>query len=133
MVEYACFNVPENTTVLLARCNAVGKSEPLSMEKLSPMLAFYTVDGWLEGCHKSIELLNFGGIGHTMVIHSNDEEIIMKFALEKPAFRILVNTPGSVGAVGYTTALNPSMTLGPGTLGGAIISDNISAIHLMNI
>ncbi|MCH7972714.1 MAG: aldehyde dehydrogenase family protein [Bacteroidetes bacterium] len=133
IAAYADFTVPDNTTVLLARCTVVGKSDPLSMEKLSPMLAFYTVDGWLEGCHKSIELLNFGGIGHTMVIHSNDEGIIMKFALEKPAFRILVNTPASVGAVGYTTALNPSMTLGPGTLGGSIISDNISAIHLMNI
>ena len=133
IAAYADFTVPDNTTVLLARCTVVGKSDPLSMEKLSPMLAFYTVDGWLEGCHKSIELLNFGGIGHTMVIHSNDEGIIMKFALEKPAFRILVNTPASVGAVGYTTALNPSMTLGPGTLGGSIISDNILAIHLMNI
>ena len=68
-----------------------------------------------------------------MVIHSNDEEIVMTFALETPAFRILVNTPASVGAVGYTTALNPSMTLGPGTLGGSIISDNVSAKHLMNI
>ena len=133
IAEYAGFTVPENTSVIIARCNAVGKVEPLSMEKLSPMLAFYTVDGWLEGCHRSIELLNFGGIGHTMVIHSNDEDIIMKFALEKPAFRILVNTPSSIGAVGYTTALTPSMTLGPGTLGGSIISDNVSAQHLINI
>ena len=68
-----------------------------------------------------------------MVIHSNDEDVIMKFALEKPAFRILVNTVASVGAVGYTTALSPSMTLGPGTLGGSIISDNVTAKHLMNI
>jgi acetaldehyde dehydrogenase (acetylating) len=68
-----------------------------------------------------------------MVIHSNDEPIIMKFALEKPAFRILVNTPASVGAVGYTTALDPSMTLGPGTWGGSIISDNVTAKHLLNI
>jgi acetaldehyde dehydrogenase (acetylating) len=93
----------------------------------------YTVDGWLEGCHKCIEFLRFGGIGHTMVIHSNDEPIIMKFALEKPAFRILVNTVASIGAVGFTTALTPSMTLGPGTWGGSIISDNVSAKHLMNI
>ena len=97
------------------------------------MLAFYTVDGWLEGCHRCIDLLRFGGMGHTMVIHSNDQPIIMKFALEKPAFRILVNTVASVGAVGYTTGLTPSMTLGPGTWGGSIISDNVSAKHLMNI
>jgi acetaldehyde dehydrogenase (acetylating) len=133
IANYAGFTVPENTKVLIAECSEVGKSDPLSMEKLSPILAFYTVDGWLEGCHKCIELLHFGGIGHTMVIHSNDEPVIMKFALEKPAFRILVNTVASIGAVGYTTALNPSMTLGPGTLGGSIISDNITAKHLMNV
>ncbi|MCX6174110.1 MAG: acetaldehyde dehydrogenase (acetylating) [Ignavibacteriales bacterium] len=133
IANYAGFSVPDNTTVLIAECEHVGKDEPLSIEKLSPMLAFYTVDGWLEGCHRSIELLEFGGIGHTMAIHSNDKEIIMKFALEKPAFRIVVNTPASVGAVGYTTGLMPSMTLGPGTWGGSIISENVTAKHLMNV
>ncbi len=133
IANYAGFSVPEDTRVLIAECSAVGKKDPLSMEKLSPILAFYTVDGWLDGCHKCIELLQFGGIGHTMAIHSNDQDVIMKFAIEKPAFRILVNTVASVGAVGYTTSLLPSMTLGPGTLGGSIISDNVSAKHLMNI
>jgi len=133
IANYAGFTVPESTVVLIAECNEVGRMEPLSVEKLSPILAFYTVDGWLDGCHKCIDLLNFGGIGHTMVIHSNDSEIIMKFALEKPAFRILVNTVASVGAVGYTTALTPSLTLGPGTWGGSIVSENVSAKHLMNI
>lgn len=60
----------------------MGKEEPLSVEKLSPILAFYVVDGWLDGCHKCIDLLNFGGIGHTLAIHSNDQEIILKFAME---------------------------------------------------
>ncbi len=133
IANYAGFQVPESTKVLVAECSEVGKSDPLSMEKLSPILSFYTVDGWLEGCHKCIDLLQFGGIGHTMVIHSNDPDIIIKFALEKPAFRILVNTVASLGAVGYTTALSPSMTLGPGTIGGSIISDNVTAKHLMNI
>ncbi|MHB8906466.1 MAG: aldehyde dehydrogenase family protein, partial [Melioribacteraceae bacterium] len=133
IANYAGFTVPDNTTVLVAECSSVGKEEPLSIEKLSPMLAFYTVDGWLEGCHRCIELLQFGGIGHTMAIHSNDKEIIMKFALEKPAFRIVVNTPSSVGAVGYTTGLMPSLTLGPGTWGGSIISENVTAKHLMNV
>ena len=68
-----------------------------------------------------------------MVIHSNDHDIILKFALEKPAFRILVNTVGSLGAVGYSTSLAPSMTLGPGTWGGSIISENVTAKHLLNI
>ncbi|MBT8377791.1 MAG: aldehyde dehydrogenase family protein [Ignavibacteria bacterium] len=133
IADYAGFSVPENTKVLVANCFDVGRSEPLSIEKLSPILSFYVVDGWLEGCHRCIDLLKFGGIGHTMVIHSNDEPIIMKFALEKPAFRILVNTVASVGAVGYTTSLDPSMTLGPGTWGGSIISDNVTAKHLMNV
>jgi len=133
IANYAGIKVPLSTSVLIAECTEVGRHEPLSMEKLSPVLAFYTVDGWLEGCHKCIDLLNFGGVGHTMVIHSNDKEIIMKFALEKPAFRILVNTVSSVGAVGYTTALNPSLTLGVGTWGGSIISENVTARHLMNV
>lgn len=133
IANYAGFNVPENTRALIAECAEVGKQEILSVEKLSPILAFYTVDGWLDGCHKCIDLLKFGGIGHTMVIHSNDSEIIMKFALEKPAFRILVNTVSSIGAVGYTTSLTPSMTLGPGTWGGSIVSENVSAKHLMNL
>ncbi len=133
IANYAGFPVPESTTVLLAECESVGKQEPLSIEKLSPMLAFYVVDGWLEGCHRCIELLEFGGIGHTMAIHSSDKEVIMKFALEKPAFRIVVNTPSSVGAVGYTTGLMPSLTLGPGTWGGSIVSENVTASHLMNI
>jgi acetaldehyde dehydrogenase (acetylating) len=133
IANYAGFTVPPNTTVLIAECSSVGKQEPLSIEKLSPILAFYTVDGWLEGCHRCIELLEFGGVGHTLAIHSNDKEVIMKFALEKPAFRIVVNTPSSVGAVGYTTGLTPSMTLGPGTWGGSIVSENVSAKHLMNV
>ena len=133
IANYAGFSVPETTKVLIAECERVGKDEPMSIEKLSPTLAFYVVDGWLEGCHRCIDLLEFGGVGHTMVLHSNDKEIIMKFALEKPAFRILVNTPSSIGAVGYTTALNPSLTLGPGTWGGSIVSENVSAHHLMNI
>lgn len=133
IANYAGFSVLENTTVLVAECSSVGKQEPLSIEKLSPVLAYYTVEGWMEGCHKCIELLEFGGIGHTLAIHSNDKDIIMKFALEKPAFRIVVNTPSSVGAVGYSTDLMPSMTLGPGTWGGSIISENVSAMHLMNV
>jgi acetaldehyde dehydrogenase (acetylating) len=133
IANYAGFSVPNDTEVLIAECSKVGPGEPLSMEKLSPTLAFYVVDGWLDGCHKCIELLEFGGIGHTLAIHSNDEEIILKFALEKPAFRIIVNSPSSLGAVGYTTALIPSMTLGVGTWGGSIISENVTAKHLLNI
>jgi acetaldehyde dehydrogenase (acetylating) len=129
----AGISVPAGTEVLIAELDSVGRDQPLSREKLSPVLSFYTVDGWREGCHRCIELLEFGGIGHSMVIHSSDQDIIMKFALEKPAFRIMVNTQSALGAVGYTTGLEPSMTLGPGTWGGSIVSDNVSARHLLNI
>ncbi|MFH0735160.1 MAG: acetaldehyde dehydrogenase (acetylating) [bacterium] len=133
IANFSGFKVPDTTKILIAECFKVGKEELLSAEKLSPILAFYTVDGWLDGCHKCIDLLNFGGVGHTMVIHSGDNDIIMKFALEKPAFRILVNTPSSLGAVGHTTGLMPSLTLGCGTWGGSIISENVSAQHLINV
>lgn len=133
IANYTGFSVPKDISVLVAQCSKVGKEEPLSMEKLSPILAYYDVNGWLEGCHKCIELLNYGGVGHTLAIHSNDKDIIMKFALEKPAFRIVVNTSSAVGAIGYTTALTPSLTLGPGTWGGSIVSENVTAKHLMNI
>jgi acetaldehyde dehydrogenase (acetylating) len=133
IAQKAGIDVPSSTQVLIAELKDVGRQTPLSREKLSPVLSFYTVDHWREGCERCIELLEFGGIGHTMVIHSMDEDIIMKFALEKPAFRILVNTQAALGAVGYTNELLPSMTLGPGTFGGSIISENVSAKHMFNV
>lgn len=133
IAQKAGFEVSSDTACLIAELPAVGRDYPLSREKLSPVLSFFTVDGYREGCERCIEMLEFGGIGHTMVIHCSDSEIILKFGLEKPAFRILVNTQAALGAVGYTNELLPSMTLGPGTFGGSIISENVSAKHLINI
>ncbi|MGA9406438.1 MAG: aldehyde dehydrogenase family protein [Bacteroidota bacterium] len=133
IAQKAGFNVPADTSCLIAELPAVGKEYPLSREKLSPVLSLFIVDGWREGCERCIEMLELGGLGHTMVIHSSDRDIIMKFALEKPACRILVNTQAALGAVGYTNELLPSMTLGPGTFGKSIISENVSAKHLINI
>ncbi|MDE3057559.1 MAG: aldehyde dehydrogenase family protein [Bacteroidota bacterium] len=133
IAQKAGFAVPADTSVLIAELSAVGKEHALSREKLSPVLSFFTVEGWREGCERCIQMLEFGGLGHTMVIHSMDSDIIMKFALEKPACRILANTQSALGAVGYTNELLPSMTLGPGTFGRSIISDNVSAKHLINI
>jgi acetaldehyde dehydrogenase (acetylating) len=129
----AGFEVPTDTSCIIAELPAVGREYPLSREKLSPVLAMFTVNGYREGCERCIEMLQFGGIGHTMVIHSTDSDVILKFGLEKPAFRVLVNTQAALGAVGYTNELLPSMTLGPGTFGGSIISENVSAKHLINI
>jgi acetaldehyde dehydrogenase (acetylating) len=78
-------------------------------------------------------LIRFGGRGHTLVIHATDEHVILQFGLEKPVFRILVNTMGTLGSVGITTSLLPSMTLGSGGIGGSITGDNISATHLLNV
>jgi hypothetical protein len=89
------------------------------------------VRDWKEGCDRCIEILDFGGAGHTLTIHSRNEEIIWQFAFEKPTHRILVNTPASHGAVGLSTWLKPSMTLGCGAFGGNITSDNITAEHLL--
>ncbi len=133
IASVAGFSVPEDTSALVVECRGVGSDEPLSREKLSPVLSFYEVDGWLAGCELCIRLLEYGGLGHTMVIHSRDEDIIMKFALEKPAFRIIVNSSGTHGAIGFSTGLTPSLTLGCGTWGNNITTDNITATHLVNI
>jgi acetaldehyde dehydrogenase (acetylating) len=133
LAEMAGFSVPQETTVILAEENEVGLDYPLSVEKLSPILGVYSAEGWERCCELCIELLQLGGMGHTMAIHSNNEEIITRFALEKPVHRILVNAPTSQGAVGYATDLVPSMTLGCGAHGGNITSDNVSARNLLLI
>ncbi|MBT6425114.1 MAG: aldehyde dehydrogenase family protein [Bacteroidetes Order II. Incertae sedis bacterium] len=129
----AGFSVPEGTRGLIVEVSQVGKEEPLSMETLSPILSLYTADGWEAGCARCKEILAFGGIGHTLALHAGTEKVIKAFALEKPAMRIVVNSVAALGSVGYTTALFPAMTLGPGTIGGSITSDNISPLHLVNI
>ena len=111
----------------------VGRDYPLSIEKLCPVLSFYVVQDWKEGCERCKQILRYGGMGHTMSIHSRNEEVILQFGLKKPAFRIVVNTPTTLGSIGLTTGLDPSMTLGCGGWGGNITSDNISPKHLLNI
>jgi acetaldehyde dehydrogenase (acetylating) len=133
IAERAGIRVPSGTRVLVVECRGVGREEFFSREKLSPVLAYYVEDGWEACCERSIELLRFGGVGHSLAIHCRDEQVIRRFFEEKPAFRILVNTMAAMGATGYTTGLAPAMTLGPGTIGGSSTSDNISALHLVNI
>ncbi|MDX1547358.1 MAG: aldehyde dehydrogenase family protein [Rhodothermales bacterium] len=129
----AGFSAPGDARALVAEVDAVGKAEPLSMETLSPILSFYTADGWQAGCDRCIEILRFGGIGHTLGLHCTNDRVIEAFALQKPSMRIVVNTVAALGSVGYTNRLFPAMTLGPGTLGGSITSDNVSPMHLLNI
>ena len=88
---------------------------------------------WQEGCERCKQILRYGGMGHTMSIHSTNDQIILEFGLKKPAFRICVNTPTTHGSIGLSTGLDPAMTLGCGGFGGNITSDNITPRHLINI
>jgi acetaldehyde dehydrogenase (acetylating) len=124
---------PPGTRALIAELKGVGRDYPLSIEKLCPVLSYYVVKDWREGCERCKEILRYGGMGHTMSIHSRNDDVILEFGLKKPAFRICVNTPATLGAIGFTTSLDPSMTLGCGGFGGNITSDNISPKHLLNI
>ncbi len=125
--------VAAGTRVLIAELAGVGRDYPLSIEKLCPVLSFYVVSDWKEGCERCQQILRYGGMGHTMSIHSRNEDVILQFGLKKPAFRIVVNTLTTLGSIGLTTGLDPSMTLGCGGWGGNITSDNISPKHLLNI
>ena len=133
IAEKSGINVPPTTRVLIAPLAGVGRDYPLSIEKLCPVLSWYVVNDWREGCERCKEILRYGGMGHTMSVHSRNDQIILEFGLKKPAFRIVVNTPTTHGSVGMTTGLDPAMTLGCGGWGGNITSDNISPKHLLNI
>jgi acetaldehyde dehydrogenase (acetylating) len=125
--------VPPNTRALIAELKGVGRDFPLSIEKLCPVLSYYVVRDWREGCERCKQILRYGGMGHTMSIHSRNDAVILEFGLHKPAYRICVNTPTTHGSIGLTTGLDPAMTLGCGGFGGNITSDNISPRHLLNI
>ncbi|MFZ7127205.1 MAG: aldehyde dehydrogenase family protein [Desulfobacterales bacterium] len=133
LARMAGIGVPESARILAAPLDRVGADEPLSREKLTTVLGWYEADGWQAGCDRCMELIHFGGRGHSLVIHAEDDRVIMEFALKKPVFRLLANTMGTLGSVGMTTGLMPAMTLGPGGIGGAISGDNITTTHLLNI
>ena len=126
-------SVPPETRVLIAPLEGVGRDFPLSIEKLCPVLSFYVVRDWREGCERCKQILRYGGMGHTMSVHSQNDQVILEFGLKKPAYRIVVNSPTTHGSIGLTTGLDPAMTLGCGGYGGNITSDNISPRHLLNI
>jgi acetaldehyde dehydrogenase (acetylating) len=133
IAKMAGLSVPPGTRCLIADVAGVGREYPLSMEKLSPILAFYVVDGLVEGAKRSYEILRYGGMGHTAGTHTRSREAAVKFGAEMPASRITVNTPTTHGAIGFSTALPPSMTLGCGSWGGNVTSDNVSPLHLLDI
>jgi acetaldehyde dehydrogenase (acetylating) len=126
-------NVPATTRALIAELKGVGRDFPLSFEKLCPVLSYYIVKDWRDGCERCKDILRYGGMGHTMSIHSQNDAVILEFGLHKPAYRICVNTPTTHGSIGLTTGLDPAMTLGCGGFGGNITSDNITPKHLINV
>jgi acetaldehyde dehydrogenase (acetylating) len=133
IAKLAGLNVPPGTRCLMADVGGVGREFPLSMEKLSPILAFYVTDGLAAGAERCYEILRYGGMGHTAGVHTRSREAAVRFGSEMPASRITVNTPTTHGAIGFSTALPPSMTLGCGSWGGNVTSDNVSPLHLMDI
>jgi acetaldehyde dehydrogenase (acetylating) len=133
IAKMAGLTVPPGTRCLIADVGGVGREHPLSMEKLSPILAFYVEDGLERGAARCFEVLSYGGMGHTAGVHTRSREAATAFGVEMPASRIIVNSPTTHGAIGFSTALPPSMTLGCGSWGGNVTSDNVSPWHLMDI
>ena len=133
IAKMAGISLPPGTRCMVAEVGGVGRDFPLSMEKLSPILAFYVEDGVERGAARCYEVLRYGGMGHTAGVHTRSREIAVAYGKEMPASRVVVNTPTTHGAIGFSTALPPSMTLGCGSWGGNVTSDNISPLHLMDI
>jgi acetaldehyde dehydrogenase / alcohol dehydrogenase len=134
IAEIAGIEVPPETKILVAELEGVGPAYPLSREKLSPILACYIVENYEEGIRRCEELTEFGGLGHSAVIHSNDQRVIELFARRVRTGRLLVNSPSSHGAIGDLYNSNtPSLTLGCGSMGHNSTTDNISVENLINI
>src|SRR5438132_3564050 len=133
IAKMAGISAPPGTRCLIADVGGVGRDFPLSMEKLSPILALYVEDGIESGAARCNEVLHYGGMGHTAGIHTRSREAAIRYGGEMPASRVTVNTPTTHGAIGFSTALPPSMTLGCGSWGGNVTSDNVSPLHLMDI
>jgi len=133
IANLAGISIPSGTRCLLADCGGVGRDFPWSIEKLSPTLAFFVVDGIEAGANKCEEILQFGGMGHTAGMHTQSREAAIRYGQQMPASRVIINSPTTHGAIGFSTDLSPSMTLGCGSWGGNVTSDNVSPIHLMDI
>ncbi|MCI0490910.1 MAG: aldehyde dehydrogenase family protein [Blastocatellia bacterium] len=133
IAEMAGISVPEGTRALVCELEGVGRDFPLSMEKLSPILAYYVADSLEHGCDLCAQILRYGGMGHTASVHTESRDAAREYGIRMPVSRVVVNSPSTHGAIGFTTDLEPSMTLGCGSWGGNVTSDNISPRHLLDI
>ena len=134
IAKEAGFEIPEDTKVLVVYEEGIGREAPFSKEKLSPVLTYYIVENEEDGINKAERLLEFGGLGHSAVIHSENKDTILKFSETMKAGRIIVNSPSTHGAIGdiYNTNM-PSLTLGCGSFGGNSTTANVSSVNLINI
>jgi acetaldehyde dehydrogenase/alcohol dehydrogenase len=134
IAKNAGFSVPEGTQIIAAYCDEVGAAEPLSREKLSPVLAVYKVKDATEGFAACEKMLEFGGLGHSAAIHCHDQKMSDEFGHQVKAIRVIWNSPSTFGGIGnvYNSFL-PSLTLGCGSYGGNSVAGNVSAINLLNI
>ena len=134
IAKEAGFEIPKETKVIVVYEEGIGDDFPFSKEKLSPVLTYYIVDNFDEALDKSERLLEFGGLGHSAVIHSEDKDKILKFSEKMKAGRIIVNSQSTHGAIGdiYNTNM-PSLTLGCGSFGGNSTTANVSSVNLINI
>lgn len=133
LAKQAGFEVPAETKVLVSEKHYIADRNPYAQELRCPILAFYIENDWMYACERCMNLLVQESKGHTLVIHSQDEEVIYQFAIKKPVARMLVNTPAVQGAMGLTTNLFPSMALGGLTTGMGVTADNITPLHLVYI
>jgi acetaldehyde dehydrogenase (acetylating) len=132
LAKMISMDLPPGKRVLVVPLQGIGKDQPFSREKLTSVLGFMSVDGEQKGLEVCIDILRFGGDGHSAAIHSRDNEQVERMALRLPAFRIIVNSMSTLGSVGYTCGFMPSMTLGTGGIGGAVVGDNITVTHVIN-
>ncbi len=133
IASLAGISIPNGTRCLLADCGGVGRDFPWSIEKLSPTLAFFVVENIEQGANRCEEILQFGGMGHTAGMHTQNRDAAIRYGQQMPASRVVINSPTTHGAIGFSTDLAPSMTLGCGSWGGNVTSDNVSPHHLMDI
>lgn len=130
----AGFSVPENTNILLAECKKVGESEPLTREKLSPVLALIPANSTEEGFKFAEEMVNFHGLGHSAAIHTANDQLAKEYGKRVKAIRVIWNSPSTFGGIGDVyNAFLPSLTLGCGSYGKNSVGNNVSAVNLLNI
>ena len=134
IAEQAGFTVPENTVIIMVECSTIGVSEPLTREKLSPVLAMVQSNSTQEGFDLAKASVEFNGLGHSAAIHTASQELCTKFGDYIPAIRIICNSPSTFGGIGNVyNSFIPSLTLGCGSYGHNSVAGNVGPLNLLNV